>query len=260
MKQVVVFGVLGMLLADGRCPLIPEDPDPPPVARRDFGWSPDRMAADLPLPPPDTMAADLPLPPPDTVPATRLRDHSVNAASAGLVNGVITLATRVRTNAPGGFNGSGVGNKAILGVSGYHKLPLARLPAIVLDYRTASGKAGLSFNMLVDLRCDGGEPKILVADGLPVGRSTTDLSKDAFHVVNNLDGKNKPPWLSTTTTLNKVLAQFPNACLTDAVSADNGMPYGAGLSALLLILGDSNNTKAMTAYVDKLGVGGVSIR
>jgi hypothetical protein len=222
---------------------------------------PDHARADTA--PPDLPAADSPAPDlaaPDTVPASRLSDHSVNNATASISGGVISLVTKKQTNSPGSFNGQGTGNKAILGVWGYDRLKLGSLPQIKTVSSVVSGTHHFYFNFLVDLACDGSEPKVFVHDGLSAGTNTFDISKDSFLVVMGLDGKNNPPWATNKITLSTVTTAYPKACLVDSVSKDGGMPKGTKLRAVLLVLGDSSHNLDSSNQVTSLTIGGTTIK
>ncbi len=262
-------GVAGLLLLGAMALSCSSDPEP---AGADLGL-PDRgpVSQQLDLPVFDLVGADLPgvdaaAPAPDlwavdTAPSSQLRDHSVNQASATSAGGgVVVLSTQAQQNAAGAFNGSGTGNKAILGVAGYDGVKLASLSAIEVQATRLKGKGTHYLNLLVDLTCAGGALKILVYDQLKIGTSSFDLSKDSFRVVRNLDGKNTPPWLGVSYTLAQLTKDHPAACLRDAVSHDSGMPAGVKLSALLVILGDSMNQSEHQVKVTSLKVGGVVIQ
>ena len=78
----------------------------------------------------------------------RSPDFSVNAAAvdAGFTDGSIVLRTGAQTNPVGAYTGGGIGNKAILGVFGFDRMPLGSLSAISYSWRNVVGPGGPFFN------------------------------------------------------------------------------------------------------------------
>jgi len=79
---------------------------------------------------------------------TRSPDFSVNAAAVdtGFADGSIVLRTGARTNSAGAYTGGGTGNKAILGVFGFDRMPLGLLSAVSYSWRNVVGSGGPFFN------------------------------------------------------------------------------------------------------------------
>lgn len=80
--------------------------------------------------------------------STHRPDFSVNAAAvdAGFADGSIVLRTGARTNTAGAYTGGGTGNKAILGIFGFDRLPLGSLSTISYTWRNVVGPGGPYFN------------------------------------------------------------------------------------------------------------------
>lgn len=89
--------------------------------------------------------------PPGPVIVHDRRDHSVNGAS---IDGAYSpfpapvLRTQTQVNNAGGFNGGGVGNKAILGFWIPLAIKLSQLNTLQLDYEQVTPEAGLVGNCL----------------------------------------------------------------------------------------------------------------
>lgn len=85
-----------------------------------------------------------PPPPPPPVTPDRLVQLPVNSAGVDrhYQDGTIVLRTGSPINPAGAFNGGGVGNKAIAGLSGYSGLPLGSLLSIDFDWQNVLGPTG----------------------------------------------------------------------------------------------------------------------
>lgn len=126
---------------------------------------------------------------PPASPLLRVVPLPVNAAG---VNGIgynnaqaVCLRTGLRVNATGSFNGGGVGNKAVCGVSGYNGMPIGALTSVKYVWTSQLGPKGLNaappeltttvtpyLNMIVDFNPPPGpgDLRVLVGctDQLPV--------------------------------------------------------------------------------------------
>lgn len=192
-------------------------------------------------------------------------DFSVNSASAIAGDG-LPLRTEAGSNEPGGFNGAGVGNKAIAGLPGYDGRSLASLSGLAWESLSIEGPGALYFNMLLELDCAGSTPIIVVADtSMAETSSAGDHTRTAFtasaaqwRAVGGLDDI-LPSHLdmSAAGSLTDVVDAYPFACLRDVATGDAGMPTAAVTSAVLLILGDSTNTTANEQHVAAVEVGEV---
>jgi hypothetical protein len=185
-----------------------------------------------------------------------LEDHSVNNTSYDVTldrgRRVLELNVVGGSNPAGGFNGSGDGNKVILGLKGYDGTPLADLNRITLDYRTVSGDQSPYVNLNIDLDCDG--------FSLEQGDRIAALMAPAFstHWRTLSAGPNTSIGLypgNTSSTLATLLKDAPNACLADAATGDRGMPAGDEVTeAIVFVAGDSITTTAQTIRIDELWV------
>lgn len=192
-------------------------------------------------------------------------DQSVNRATVGVEDGALVLRTESGDNPVGAFNGEGTGNKAIGGLPSYDGLPLSELSDLAVEAAAVTGGSTPYFNVLVQLECGCDDELVVVADSTVA--TTTDLgggltryayAADApqWKAVGGLDDLLPAHLASTGGSLADVVAAYPDACLADADTGDNGLPKGVINSAILLILGDSLNTSALEQRVEALEIVG----
>ncbi len=199
-------------------------------------------------------------------------DHSVNGASAKPIqdDASVVCAMRLETSPgarpPGAFNGSGTGSKSIAGVGLHDRKKLSTLSTITFDAKRATGKQMLYVNLVVDLACDGVSRKILVVDPSDLGapepvadgyaRYTVAASGAQWRVVGGIT-EVLPPHVGAdpARNLDTFLETYPEACLANAATGDNGMPAGVVTSGILLVVGDSNTTTAEGWFVRRVTVG-----
>ena len=205
-------------------------------------------------------------------------DHSVNQASVDLAldgSTAESVALRLRTqpidNDPGAYNGTGDGNKAILGLSQYDNTSLQSFDSISFESKVFAGSQQLYVNLIVDLYCDGSNLKIVVADFTSLGSSTplsygysgwyAAASQAKWRAVGGI----QDPAIPANTILpshlalgsgklSDVAAAYPFACLVNAETGDGGMPKGQPTSAVMLILGDSTTKSFNGAFVRQITV------
>lgn len=194
-------------------------------------------------------------------------DHSVNRASAALADdeGGLRLYTEPGDNEVGGFHGSGTGNKAIGGLPGFDGMALGDLSGLVVETTLVTGGWTPYFNLILDLDCACETYKVIVADASLVaspsstddGASRYEYAADAaqWKAVGGLDDLLPAHLASEGGTLTSVAAAYPDACLRDADTGDNGLPAGEVTSAVLIILGDSLNDDESEHRVSALEVG-----
>lgn len=197
-------------------------------------------------------------------------DLSVNDASAGPGDETedgLRLYTAAGEAEVGAFNGSGTGNKAMAGLPGYDGLGLGDLSSLAFETVEVTGGSTPYFNVVVDLACDCETLVVIVADATQVA-SPTETEDGALRyeflaestqwkAVGGLDDL-LPTHLSAGAggTLTDVVAAYPDACLRDADTGDNGLPADVVTTAVMLILGDSLNTSELEHRVSAVEVGG----
>lgn len=199
-------------------------------------------------------------------------DLSVNQASAAY-EGAPTFALRLRTEAgsndAGGFNGGGTGNKSIAGAAGYDEAPLAGFADLAFETRGIAGPLTPYFNVIVDLDCGNGDtPLVLVVADTTAATGPVDLGEGIsryewaanaaqWRAVGGL-GDLLPSHIATEAgKLSDVVFAYPAACLRDANTGDGGLPAGVVTPAVLVILGDSNNTAEQEQWVTAVEIGTV---
>jgi hypothetical protein len=208
-------------------------------------------------------------------------DLSVNSArvegAQGALSSFVTPATG--PNTVGGYNGGGVGNKAILGFKGYNGLPLASIKTISWQYEIVSMGGAPTvllvnpyLNLIVNL--NGVDIRIFVIDPTlaspdprntgtlsisPSGTRTFthDTSTNYVQIVNSPNVAPPPSpaippptpvvgpgppyiiWNNYAFRWSDIIATFPGAVLVEALSTDGGLPKSTNMPAMLLIAGDS---------------------
>jgi hypothetical protein len=172
------------------------------------------------------------------------------------------------TNSTGGFNGPGIGNRALVGVSLYDTTLLSNFDGVKYDFTSD----GLMPEVLlqVDLECNGSVPRLLTANAnslLPgvalsggyrrlaatpgVAAWTTNLA-----VTDPLDPSIVLLDESTPSTLADVIAAYPNACIKNAATFDLAMPKGLPTAGVLLSLGSESTTIPSTVLIDRIEIDG----
>lgn len=196
-----------------------------------------------------------------------LLDHSVNDARIGVEDDVggLLLRTEEGDNEVGAFNGSGTGNKAIGGVLGWSGVGLGDLSGLAVETQLVGGSTTPYFNLVLDLDGTGSTLNVIVTDtsmvdspedlGDGVTRYAFAADAPQWKAVGGLDDLLPEHLSSEGGTLTSVLAAYPDACLRDADTGDNGLPAGVVTSAVMIILGDSLNHSQHEHRVSALDVG-----
>ena len=225
-------------------------------------------------------------------------DLSVNHARVSTPYGdVSVLQTSTGTNALGAYNGTGTGNKAILGFKGLGSgagTPLASIVSVVFDWMPLTitppipPPAVLYANLVVDLGIPvpPGPPGGLhifvidtdpaVAGPLNVGTITSPapgvLRMTHLTASNYVQIVDAPPalplltpalggapWQTASYKYSDILAVYPSAKLVDAITGDLGMPKSPTVTtALMLLQGDSTQLQMLASAMLSMKVNGVS--
>jgi hypothetical protein len=225
---------------------------------------------------------------------------------------VLEMRTFTRTNSAGRYVGGGTGNKAILQLPGLNGLKLADLKSLTLELRRGEGSASNApyFNFVVDLQCETGplpagatiaqaqaRRRIVVFNPYHAFYSAS-LPSTATFTVLEIDAAATNGWGSVgagvglmnqnniSGSSNAVLTDFdlqsyPNACIADGGSADNGLwrdtahsgcntglaldgsvSAGCGLphTGALLVIGDSGNQSVHTWLIKRVAVNSKTYR
>jgi hypothetical protein len=181
------------------------------------------------------------------------------------------LQTRAHTNASGGFNGAGDGNRAILGNIDHDAIPLKSMTLVSFDFKAlVTGSAALSVNLIVDLKCDGTSTNVLIADesalapGTAVGNGYTryaagfSMNKWRASGADILDPVDPLIVLlpsASTNSLDALLAAYPGACLRNTSSNDPGHPKSVVTGSVLFSLGDEWTIDYNTVLINRVRVG-----
>lgn len=208
-------------------------------------------------------------------------DQSVNQAKVDIaIDGVSATSTALRlqtfptTNAAGGFNGSGTGNRALLGQAKYSQTKLSALGTITFDTKIATGTEGVSISLIVDLDCTATlSPRVLIADSVALAPGTSQpggysrMSADVSTAVWQISGASlKDPsdasielisalGSATHSTLTSLLAKYPNACVRNLASGDDSFPKNIPTAGVIFTLGDGNTTAANSAFINRITIG-----
>ena len=179
-------------------------------------------------------------------------------------------------SAVGAFYGSGVGNKALIGIGGdsfagknaglFSSIQFKTLELV----SNASGAYNVYLNILVDLNCNISNPSyvIVVVDeyavtSTPKGNWNSYVINATDSVFKSVGAKGGLPSNNGTTGLpfTTLTTAYPLACFVAADTHDNGMKRAQVVSPFLLIHGDSAYTQISSVEVDdiQLTVGGNTI-
>lgn len=168
----------------------------------------------------------------------------------------------------GGFNGAGVGNRALVGLSQFDATLLSSFPGVTFDAKSDGLLADVL--LVVDLDCTGGAPALLKASGdelfpaamaLEGGFKRFEASTTAPVWTSNMDitdpGDPSVTLLSTSSaaSLDDVIAAYPNACIKNTASFDPEMPKSLPTAGLLLSLGSADTTFESSVLIDRIEIG-----
>lgn len=192
-------------------------------------------------------------------------DQSVAHASVEIVrtNGQyqLRLQTLNIANTGGTFNApTATGTRAILGIDVYKQKPLADL-TLEPSFQTATSSK-LQATLLVDLTCDSSSGvTTLVSEPLATDLSVTmhdSIWSSAGGAIVDSSNNTLVPASSdhAPTSLDALLATYPNACLRGALSTADELPFNRPLAALLLSIGDATTATDETLTISKLKING----
>ncbi len=206
-------------------------------------------------------------------------NQSVNRASVEIQpDGVSATSKSIRfqtssgSNPAGGFNGVGLGNRAIVGINGWHSRPVAQAEPITFDARNFSGVEKIGVNLQIDLKCDGTALYVVNAKGSdiavqnnsPAGDGYTRFTASTLAAVwlsptsSILDPDTSAvlvPASGTAVTLSALLTKFPLACLKNAATSAIDLAARVPTAAVLISLGDDATATVNTTFVRRLTIG-----
>lgn len=206
-------------------------------------------------------------------------NQSVNQASVELQpDGTSATAKAIRfqttsfTNTSGGFNGAGLGNRAILGLGTWHGRPLGQAEPLTFDAKNFAGIETIGVTLQLDLQCDGAQIRVLHAAGPDIGAQTTTPQTDGYTrftastvaaiwlsptgpVLDPDASTVLVPATGTPVSLAALLAKYPAACLKNAASGAPDLAKGIPTAAILWNLGTDATTTTNKTFVRRFTVG-----
>ncbi len=176
------------------------------------------------------------------------------------------------TSDVGGFNGSGTGNRAILGLGSLHGTPVSQAEPVTFDAKTFTGAEAIGVSLQIDLACDAAQIHVLSAAGSAIASETTSSSGDGYtrfsasiassiwlaRTAPILDPDNASilvPTSGTPVSLSALLAKYPAACLKNAATTAGDLPKGIPTAAVLWTLGQDSTTTLNSTFIRRLTVG-----
>lgn len=210
---------------------------------------------------------------------TNFYNQSVNRASVEIQpDGVsadskaLKFHTSSGTNDAGGFNGSGLGNRAILGLGSWHARPVSQAEPISFDAQSFAGSEAISVSLQIDLKCDGSETRVVSASGTAIAAEATSSSGDGY--TRFTASLAKPLWMASgnpilsadansaivpssgsRVSLTALLSEYPSACLRNASTSAAELPKGIPTAAVLWTLGQDSTSNVNTVFARRFSVG-----
>lgn len=206
-------------------------------------------------------------------------NHSVNKAGARFVlDGItttsksVTFYTTSSTNSAGAFNGSGVGNRAIVGIETWNSRPVSQAEPITFDAHTNSGMEKIGVILQIDLKCDGTSLVVVEASGSAITSQPTVSEPSDF--TRFTASTQSPIWLASTApildpdtsatlvptsgapvSLQPLLTKFSAACLKNGATGANDLPKGIATSAISWSLGTDSTASTNETFVRRFSIG-----
>jgi hypothetical protein len=210
-------------------------------------------------------------------------DQSVGQAKAQVqpdgvsaTSKAIELKTTAGVNAVGAFNGGiGTGSKAILGFNIWRE-PILNVFPLGHDVQKFAGSEVVGVSLQVDLSCDGNSLHHLIAHGSALtayssGAGSNGYSRveirhsDPVWVIDSGDGlplRNPddltilvPADGNPPSTLNALLARYPNACVSNGKTAAKSVAKGIPTAGVQWSLGLDDTTDTNSSFLKRLRVG-----
>lgn len=225
-------------------------------------------------------------------------DHSVNHADIqNPFSDTPVMRTRTGVSSAGGFNGAGLGNKAILGFDTGDGLPLGSLATIswtttnmtpfitspwpipyfnfVIDL-LGTDIIGNGFNIgVIDPQAGAGlfpGSSVLNPDGSTTWNWSAALSNNIQIVNSTVVSPKNPvnippsniigpgtPWQNRSFTIAQVLLTYPAAVLRRRSSLDGGMPKTTVTTPFMIGVGDSGYNAEITQKIGPVLINGVAV-
>jgi len=206
-------------------------------------------------------------------------DQSVNLATAEVsLDGTTTtslailLEANAGTSPAGGFNGSGTGNRALLGLAINSPRKLSSIPGgITFDAKSISGSEKIGVSLLMDLDCTGASTRVLNATAVNLAPGTAQAAgyirfSAAFDETrwlvsgSDITDPGNPatvliPSSGGAVALTDLIAKFPNVCIHNATNSDDALPKGLASAGVLFTLGDPTTATLNQVFINRISVG-----
>lgn len=200
-------------------------------------------------------------------------DLSVNQASVDVFRSstnypYLRLRISDGSNTTGGFNGVGLGNRALVGLSAYDATLLSSFPGVIFDAKSNGLLADVL--LIIDSDCAGSAPLLLKASGAELysaassleggfrrfeALTTADAWTSNIDVADPFDPSTNVLSSSTASSLDAFIAAYPNACIKNTASYDPEMPKSLPTPGLLLSLGGADTTLESSVLIDRIEIG-----
>lgn len=183
----------------------------------------------------------------------------------------IRFQTQGGATSAGAYNGTGTGNRALLGLGNWHAKPLGSVTDLRWDAKSDFGILLVGVILQIDLKCDGSN--IVVAEARPAALSAPIAKTDGYAEYRAL--LTDAVWISLKTavlhpttsaellstnpssprTLSDVYAAYPAACLKNTATGAASLPKSIPTAAILWSLGDDANTASSSLFIRRFQVG-----
>jgi hypothetical protein len=208
-------------------------------------------------------------------------DQSVNLAAAEVaLDGVTTtsiailLETNTSTNPPGGFNGSGTGNRAVLGLAINSPKKLSSLSGgVTFDAKSVNGAEKVGVSIVVDLDCTGTGASTRILNATPTNLAPGSAQADGYTRFSA--GFDEARWLvsgsditdpgnpatilvpasGSSVTLTDLISKFPDACVHNATNTDDALAKGLASAGVLLTVGEPTTVTLNKVFINRVTIG-----
>ncbi len=210
-------------------------------------------------------------------------NQSVNQATVELqpdgatsTSKAIRFQTTSAANGTGGFNGPGIGNRAVLGLGSWHSRPVSQAEPLTFDAQVFGGFESVGISLQIDLKCDGADVRVVHAAGAAIASGTgSAAAAPAGDGYTRLTASQTSAiWLSPSApifdaqmsmilvpasgpavSLAALLSAYPAACLKNASTGAADLPRGIPTAAILWSLGTDNTASNNSTLVRRFTVG-----
>lgn len=184
----------------------------------------------------------------------------------------VSFRTTSGSNPMGAFNGTGVGNRAIVGIGSWHSRPVSQAEPITFDARHYAGTEKIGVTLQIDLKCDGSQIAVVHASGASIAAQPAISQADTF--ARFTASISAPIWLASTApildpdtsmilvpttggpvSLQAMLTKFSSACLENGSTGANELPKGIPTAAINWSLGTDSTIDTNSTFVRRFSIG-----